>query len=247
MSQARATADRATPAPHDWEGQVRAAARVWATVLLVGVACGVVVTGVLGRSVMLLIASTNPVATGLRSDDGFVMGQVTLSGSAQLAASGAQLGALGAFAYVALRGLMIGPGWFRLTSISVGPGVVVGALIVHTTGVDFTLLQPSWLTIGSFVLLPVVFCAALHLVAERALARGGVRSKPLLALGLLGTVVLFPLTLVLGVGWWGLRELRGEGGGSTGTWAWVLRAALAVVFVLAVVDLVSDARTLSGR
>ena len=239
-------AEQPAPAPVGREGPLRAAARVWLTALLAGLACGIVVVGVLGRLVMSLIASLNPVATGIRSDDGFVMGQVTLSGSVQLAGSGAQAGAIGAFMYVALRGLMIGPGWFRLVTMSVGPGVVVGALLVHATGVDFTLLQPLWLTIGSFVLLPTVFCAALHLVVEAALDRGGVRSRPLVALGLVGAVATFPLTLALLVGWWGLRELPGHGGRSW-TWAaWTLRAVLAAFFLLAVVDLVSDARALSG-
>ena len=112
---------------------------------------------------MLLLASMNPAAAGVLSDDGFVMGQFTLSGSAQLAGTGAQIGAIAAFVYVAVRGLMIGPAWFRLLSISVGPGIVVGSMLVHTSGVDFNILKPLWLTIGSFVLLPVVFCAALHL------------------------------------------------------------------------------------
>jgi hypothetical protein len=195
---------------------------------------------------MLLLASMNPTAAGVRSDDGFIMGQVTLSGSLQLAGSGAQLGAVGAFVYLAVRGLMIGPSWFRLLSISVGPGVVVGSLLVHTSGVDFTLLQPLWLTIGSFVLLPVLYCAALHLLAERALAGVGWRSTPVLVLGLLLAVAVFPLTLVLGLGWWVARRFRAEGGRSTQVGAWALRAALGLVFVLSVADLVSDAMNLSA-
>lgn len=252
MPQTRATtADEPAPQPHvrprsDRESEARAAARSLATVLLVGIACGVVVVGVLSRLAMGLLAALNPEAAGVLSDDGFVIGQVTLSGSLQLAAAGAQFGALGAFFYLALRGLMVGPAWFRLLSMSVGPGVVVGAILVHTSGVDFTVLEPLWLTIGLFVLLPVVFCAALHVLAERALAAGGVRSKPLLVLGLLPAVVLFPLTLVLALGWLGVREVR-AGGERTVTWsAWALRAALAGLFVVAVLDLVADGRTLAA-
>ena len=246
MSHARAVADPQGPSAEVGKAEVRAAARVWATVLLVGVACGVVVVGVLGRLVMLLLASMNPAAAGVRSDDGFIMGQVTLSGSLQLAGSGAQFGAIGAFVYLAVRGLMIGPSWFRLLSISVGPGVVVGSVLVHTSGVDFTVLEPPWLTIGSFVLLPVLYCAALHLLAERALAGGGVRSTPVLVLGLLLAVAVFPLTLVLGLGWWVARRFGAEGGRSTQVGAWALRAALGLVFALSVADLVSDAMTLSA-
>ena len=146
---------------------------------------------------------------------------------------------------MALRGLMIGPPWFRLLSISVGPGVVVGAMLVHTTGIDFRLLHSLWLTVGSFVLLPVVFCAAMHLIAERALSHGGVRSMPLQVLGVTLSIVALPLTLVLCIGWLIARALRGDDTLWTTAAAWVVRAMLAFVFVMAVIDLVSDARTLS--
>jgi hypothetical protein len=244
VSHAQAT-DQPRLALGDWVADAKAATRRWATVLLIGVACGVVVTGVLSRLVMFLLAELNPEAAGTRSDDGFIMGQITLSGSTQLALSGAQLGTLGAFLYMALRGLMIGPPWFRLLSISVGPGVVVGAMLVHTTGIDFHLLHPLWLTIGAFVLIPVVFCAAMHLVAERALSHGGVRSMPLQALGVALTIVALPLTLVLGISWLVARALHGDDTLSTTAAAWFVRAVLALVFVMAVIDLVSDARTLS--
>jgi hypothetical protein len=231
--------------PGDWIAEAKAATRRWATVLLIGVACGVVVTGVLGRLVMLLLAELNPEAAGIRSDDGFVMGQITLSGSTQLALAGGQVGAIGAFLYMALRGLMIGPPWFRLLSISVGPGVVVGANLVHTTGIDFHLLKPLWLTVGAFVLLPVMFCAAVHLLAERALSHGGVRSMPLQVVGVTLVVLALPLTLVLAIGWLIARAFRGDEWISTTAAAWFVRAVLAFVFVMAVVDLISDARTLS--
>lgn len=238
-------ADHPRLVPDDWVAEAKAATRRWATVLLIGVACGVVVAGILSRLVMFLLAELNPEAAGIRSDDGFIMGQITLSGSTQLALAGGQLGAIGAFLYTALRGLMIGPPWFRLLSISVGPGVVVGATLVHTTGIDFHLLEPLWLTIGAFVLLPVMFCAALHLLAERALSHGGVRSMPLQVVGVTLAILTLPLTLVLVIGWLIARAFRGDDWVSTTAAAWFVRAVLALLFVMAVVDLVSDARTLS--
>lgn len=231
--------------PGDGVAEAKAAARRWVTVLLIGVSCGVVVAGVFSRLVMLLLAELNPEASGVRSDDGFVMGQITLSGSAQLALAGGQLGAIGAFLYVALRGLMVGPSWFRLLSISVGPGVVVGAILVHTSGIDFYLLDPLWLTIGAFVLIPVLFCAALHLTAEMALRHGGVRSMPLQVVGTTLAIVALPLTLGVGIGWLIARAFGGDDRVSTTAAAWFVRLVLALVFVIAVVDLVSDARTLA--
>ncbi|HEX5862302.1 MAG TPA: hypothetical protein VFY58_10690, partial [Nocardioides sp.] len=121
------------------------AAQVLAKVTLVGLLSGLVAVGLLARLVMGLLAFLNPDAAGVTSDDGFTIGQFTLSGSLQLAASGLQFGLLGVFFYLALRGLMVGPDWFRLLSISVGPAVVIGAIVVHIEGVDFRVLDPAWL------------------------------------------------------------------------------------------------------
>ena len=129
----------------DLRADLGAAGDMLAKVTLVGALSGALAVGVLGRLAMLLLAYLNPLATGVTSDDGFEMGQFTLSGSLQLVASGLQFGVIGVFFYLAVRGLMVGPGWFRLLSISLGPAVVIGAILVHTDGVDFNLLEPVWL------------------------------------------------------------------------------------------------------
>jgi hypothetical protein len=49
---------------------------------------------------------------------------------------------LGAAFYAVAPRLMIGPRWFRVLSISIGPAVVVGEMLVHTDGVDFVVLDP---------------------------------------------------------------------------------------------------------
>jgi hypothetical protein len=101
-----------------------------------------------------------------------VIGQFTLAGSANLMFLGGTLfGVAGGGLYVALRGRMVGPRWFQVLSISLGPAVVAGAGLVHTGGVDFTLLEPLWLAVALFVAIPGVFAAALTLVSEPLLAR----------------------------------------------------------------------------
>jgi hypothetical protein len=226
-----------------------AAARTLAVVTLVGAASGAVVVGVLGRLAMLLLAVLNPEVAGVTSDDGFTIGQFTLAGSLQLLLSGVQLGVLGAWFYLVLRGLMVGPGWFRLLSISVGPAVVVGAMLVHTDGVDFTLLEPVGLAVGLFLALPGIYAALLHLGAERALASERALPRPALVVGLLPWLLLAPLTLVLGVGFLVLRALRRHPRGRAAlgsSWpGWVLRGALSVVFVASVADLVRDLAVLA--
>ncbi|WP_435746985.1 hypothetical protein [Nocardioides sp. SYSU DS0663] len=226
-----------------------AAAHTLAAITLVGMVSGAVVVGLLGRLAMALIAALNPLDAGLVSDDGFPIGQVTLAGSANLLAFGVVLGVVGAFGYTSARGLMVGPGWFRLLSISVGPGVVVGALVVDTDGVDFTRLDPAWLSAALFVALPTLFVVVLHLGSERVLAQHGRLPAPLLGLGLLPWLPLGPLAVLLLVGWWAVRALRrGRPEWSRPTrsvLAWTLRGGLAVVFALAVTDLVRDLRVLT--
>ena len=68
---------------------------------------------------------------------------------------------------------------------------------------------------------------------------------PLQVLGVTLSIVTLPLTLVLGTGWLVARALRSDDTLSRAAAAWFVRAALAFVFVVAVIDLVSDVRTLS--
>ena len=67
---------------------------------------------------------------------------------------------------------MVGPGWFRLLSISLGPALVIGAIIVHTDGVDFNVLEPVWLAALLFIGVPFAYCALLHVLSVRALRSG---------------------------------------------------------------------------
>ncbi|HVE97918.1 MAG TPA: hypothetical protein VNA12_01925, partial [Mycobacteriales bacterium] len=234
-----------------WRASAELAVRRLAAITIAGAALGVLVGGVGGRLAMLLLAARNPRATGVASDDGFTMGQFTIGGTAQLLGTAWQVGLLGAFAYALVRSLLIGPTWFRVVSVSLGSGVVVAALIVHTDGVDFTLLQPTALTVGLFVAIPVVYAALLTLVTERWIAAGGWpaqgRLRAVLATLLLW-VPLLPLLPVLVGGWavaeW-VRRRSGRPRLCGPVLSWWARAALAMVFLVAVDDLVSDIRLLS--
>jgi len=231
-----------------WRQDITAAARTLSVLTLVGAACGVFAVGILSRLAMLLLAHLNPSAAGVTSDDGFVMGQFTLSGSLQLAGVGLQLGVTGAAFYVALRGLIIGPPWFRLLSISLGPAVVAGAVAVHTDGIDFHILEPTWLAAALFIAIPGIYAALLHVIGERALERWH-QGRLLLGLGLAPWVLLFPVTLLLAVGFATHRKLRHSPHGRAflaSPWpAWTLRAGLAALFVLAVIDLRHDLNALT--
>lgn len=148
--------------------------------LVLGALLGLLVGGILGRLAMALIAGLNPEATGQVSDDGFVMGQFTLSGTLNLFLAGTVLGIFGAAVYGAIRPLRFGPRWFQLAAVTAGPAVVVGSLLVHD-GVDFTFLTPVWLSIALFVAIPGLYGALLWLVTERWLPPSDYRLHPAVA------------------------------------------------------------------
>lgn len=132
------------------------------TTLVVAVLAGVFCVGGLSRLAMSLLASRNPAAAGRLSDDGFEMGRVTLDGSVNLASVGIGIGIVGWLTYLVARPLLVGPTWFQWFSLSVPPAVVAASLVVHPGGVDFTVLQPLWLTVGLFVLVPAAYGPLVH-------------------------------------------------------------------------------------
>ena len=91
---------------------------------------------------------------GVKSDDGFVIGQVTLAGTYNLLLLGAIVGIIGAAAYLMVAPWLIGPNWFRRLTTGLAAAAVVGSMLVHADGIDFTVLKPTWLAIGVFVALP---------------------------------------------------------------------------------------------
>lgn len=238
-------------APPTWSVTVATTARRLAAVTAAGALSGLLVGGVGGRLAMMLLAGLNPDATGVTSDDGFTIGQLT-GASADLLITATLLGLFGAGVYFVLRGLMIGPRWFQILSISVGPAVVVGSQIVHTDGVDFTLLEPALLAIALFVLIPGVYAALLTVVAESWMADDGPFARApgwLALLPLLLWIPLAPLLAVLVMGLIGYEALRRTSRGSAvltrPVWPRLARGVLVVVFTVALADLIQDTATLA--
>ena len=132
--------------------------------------CAAVIAGVVsavgGRLAMSLLASLNPEDAGVRSDDDFVIGQLTFGGTAQLTAATVQLTLVGAALYLLLRPFLVGTGAVRVVTSAIGFGVTFAALIIHPDGVDFTRLEPLWLGIALFVAVPVLVVAIFSALAE---------------------------------------------------------------------------------
>ncbi|MGH3822169.1 MAG: hypothetical protein ACRDRA_04915 [Pseudonocardiaceae bacterium] len=181
------------------------------------------------------------------------MGQFTTSGTLALLVTTTLLGVFGGGIYLVLRHLMIGPRWFQVVSISGGPAVIVGSILVHTDGVDFALLQPAELAITLFVAIPLVYAALLTLLTEQLLSPDGwfARAPRLLAMApLLTWIPLFiPLGAVLALGWlareWALRLPACRATLIHPLTPWIARLILALLFIAGLLDLARDTATLT--
>lgn len=119
---------------------------------------GLLVGGIGGRLAMFVLRLTTDTSIrGIESDDGFTMGRFDLSSTVALLAVATVLGAVGGLAVVAGRPFFRSP-WMPAAWAAAG-GLVVGAVILHTDGVDFTILEPTWLAIVLFVAIPAAGAA----------------------------------------------------------------------------------------
>ena len=126
--------------------------------IVAGIPVGVLVAGLGSRLAMLLLRLTSPDRViGVTSDDGFKIGRVTASGTYNLLLLGAAVGIIGAGVYQMVANWLIGPTWFRRVTTGLASAAVVGSMLVHADGIDFTVLKPTWLAIGLFVALPGLF------------------------------------------------------------------------------------------
>ena len=157
-----------------------------------GALSGLVIGGVGGRLAMLLLRLTSPdYVIGVTSDDGFEIGAVT-TGTFNLFGAMAMLGAFNGVLYATMRSAI--PRRLRLPLWSLLAAFGMGANVIHTDGVDFTLLEPTWLAIALFLVVPLLAGALVVVLVERWADREPFtdrRSSVLLCLAaLLGSVAL---------------------------------------------------------
>jgi hypothetical protein len=175
--------------------------------LVAGLSVGIVAIGLGSRLAMFLLRLTSPDSVvGVESDDGFTIGQFTLGGTYNLVTIGAVAGFIGAVAYVAVAPWLIGPVWLRRLTVGLAAGAVGGALLVHSDGIDFQVLEPLTFAVALFVGLPVLVGVLLAIVADRVSVPGSWTTRDpwrwvvptvLVALVPLTLFVLAPLAVVV--------------------------------------------------
>ena len=212
---------------------------------------GLLIGGIGGRLAMLLLRITSGSdVIGLESDDGFTIGRFSADTTflvlAATVGSALVLGPL----YAIARGWIAAP--LRSATFGALLGLLGGAAIVNTEGVDFTELSPRPLAVALFIVLPAAFGVALEPIHERIRPR--VDRLPRWAL-MLWPVVLLPLltfalpVVVAVVVVTGAAALTGRGAQlarlrNHPVVAWSGRVAFVALGGIAAVDLAKDINTL---
>jgi len=220
--------------------------RLVSSTIVIGALAGAVIGGLGGRLVMrILFLTTGDEVKGLESDDGFTIGQFTLSDTIGLVIVTAFLGIVAALLLLAARPFVVRFGALATPAMAVFYGIVGGALLVKPDGVDFTVLEPVLLAIALFVLIFALFGAVVsHFVISAAADDSWAQRRswwllgpPLLALALPPMLVVAVVAAVLQLGDTASRWWRVTRAGALAT--------MGSIFVLAVVNLVDDAMALT--
>lgn len=219
--------------------------------VLAGAIAGLLIGGVGGRLAMLTLRLTSgDEVIGIESDDGFFIGHIT-NATFFLLALTTVAGALMLGPLYALGRHAVPHAVRSLVTASVF-GIIGGALFVRRDGVDFTVLEPRWLAVTLFVMLPAVFGLVLEPLQAAIRPRTDRWPGTLIwVLTAFASLVICtigpPIALVVVLVWAAiltgldrpaLQALRAPG------LVWIGRAAILVLVVLAGIDLGRDVRNL---
>jgi hypothetical protein len=176
-------------------------ARALSIAVVAGALSAFVVGGVVGRAAMRLLAMTSPpAAQGGITDDQAIVGEVTLGGTLGLAAFVSLLGVIGGLVYVWVRRVLPASFRWRVIGFGVFAGSIGGAFFVHDhPSFDYTILTPDWLTVGTFVTLPLLFGMLVAAAIETAEKPGALPQRaPWVVLVICGLTFALPTLVVTG-------------------------------------------------
>jgi hypothetical protein len=157
---------RATPA----DTTPRAGSKAWAVLaptVIPGFIVGLLVGGVGSRVAMRVMAMTSPLATGLETDFGATVGEITVGGTIFLLFGGAVVGVFGSIVYAAVQRWLPGRG--------LGQGLVFGVLLlalfsralIDPGNEDLVILTPPALAIAMFGSLFILYGLVFVRLKER--------------------------------------------------------------------------------
>jgi len=147
--------------------------RLISATIIIGAVGGAIVGGLGGRLAMrILVLTSGEAVKGVTSDDGFQIGRFTLSDTVGLVIITMFIGVLAALLYLVAHPFVAGFRRARVPAMAAFYGVVGGAMLVHTDGVDFKVLEPAVLAIALFVAISAGFGAVVAHLVGRAAADG---------------------------------------------------------------------------
>lgn len=165
------TVDPAGPSSGDpnssWQQDLQRSARRMGAAIWAGALPGLIIGGIGGRLAMFVLRLTSdPRLHGLETDDGFVIGELT-GETIFLLLVGVALGAAGGLFYFMVRSWL--PEASRPYFMAILAAFAGGAIVIRPDGLDFTLLEPRWLAVVMFILLPGLYGFAVSVLQERLL------------------------------------------------------------------------------
>ena len=233
-----------------WSRALAPSIRLVSATIIIGAVGGAIIGGLGGRIAMrILFLTSDDAVRGVTSDDGFEIGRFTLSNTVGLVVITMFIGVLAALLYLVAHPFVARWGRARVPAMAIFYGVVGGAMLVHTDGVDFRLLEPAVLAIALFVAISAGFGALVaHMVGLAAADGAWPQTWPWWALGPPMLFLLVPPFLavaLVGVA----VHYAGTTTDTTTRWWWVAHTGALVVmaslFVLGAIDLANDAAELT--
>ena len=193
------TVDDVTRSRSQWWRVFVPSIRLVSATIIIGAVGGAIVGGLGGRIAMrILFLTSDDAVKGVTSDDGFEIGRFTLSNTVGLVIVTMFIGVLAALLYLVAHPFVARWGRARVPAMATFYGVVGGAMLVHTDGVDFKLLEPAVLAIALFVAISAGFGAVVaHLVGLAAADGAWPQTWPWWALGPPMLFLLVPPFLVV--------------------------------------------------
>lgn len=161
---------------------------------------GLLAGGVGGRLAMLLLRFTSPESlTGVETDDGFEVGQFTVSGTLNLLVGMSVLGSIVGIFVILSKAFLpfrwVTPAW-ALAGATVG-----GATVIHDDGLDFQVVTPVGLAVALFIVLPAIGALLIAFLVDRFEPWWWERPRPTVALSIAAAplLVAFPVAAAVAV------------------------------------------------
>jgi len=140
--------------------------QIWVGALS-GLIAGIIVGGIGSRVAMRISAVAGGESiSGLKTENGNIVGDITLGGTLTLLVLGAMLGVFGGLLYTVVRRWLPGSQWWKGLLFGVLLLLVFGSHIIEGDNFDFSRFGPPLLNIGLFASLFILYGLAVAPIAE---------------------------------------------------------------------------------